>query len=183
MSHGESQWFALYVKSRSERVTEQCLSGKGYEAFSPVYESRRKRSDRMVIINSPLFPGYVFCRFDVTKRLPILTTPGVVTIVGPGNIPEPISPAEIQSLRCVVTSGRAVEPWPLLRQGQRVRIESGPLSGTEGVLLTVKNQLRLVVTITLLQRSIAVEVDRDSVRPLFEQRADYVRQTPLQAAG
>jgi transcription antitermination factor NusG len=162
-----SQWFALYVKSRFERVTEQCLTGKGYEAFSPVYPSKRKRSDRTKVIEAPLFPGYVFCRFDLQRRLPILTTPGVVQIVGAGSQPEPVSLVEIQTLQSVAASGRSVEPWPMLRQGQRVMIESGPLAGTEGILVTVKNHLRLIVTITLLQRSVAVEVDSDSVRPLF----------------
>jgi transcription antitermination factor NusG len=162
------QWFALYVRSHFESATEQCLKGKGYQAFSPSYQILRKRSDRTKKLELPLFPGYVFCCFDANKRLPILTTPGVVKVVGPGNIPEPIELSEIQSIKMVAESGRPVQPWPFLRQGQRVRIDAGPLSGTEGTLLKVKDELRLVISITLLQRSMAVVIDQDSVRPLFD---------------
>jgi len=162
------QWYALYVRSNHERATEQCLKGKGYPAFSPFYQILRKRSDRTKKLELPLFPGYVFCSFDAQKRLPILTTPGVVTVVGAGNVPEPVALEEIHSIQKVAESGRSVQPWPFLRQGQRVRIDAGPLSGTEGTLLKVKDELRLVVSITMLQRSMAVVVDQDSVRPLFD---------------
>lgn len=162
------EWFALYVRSNFEKTIEQCLKEKGYQAFSPFYQTLRKRSDRTKMLDVPLFPGYVFCCFDASKRLPILTTPGIVKIVGAGNIPEPVNLAEIRSVQMVSESGRPVQPWPFLRQGQRVRIEAGPLAGTEGTLLRVKDQLRLVVSITLLQRSLAIEVDQDQVRPLFD---------------
>jgi transcription antitermination factor NusG len=162
------QWFALYVRSHFEKATEQCLRGKGYQAFSPFYQTRRRRSDRTKVLELPLFPGYVFCCFDAHKRLPILTTPGVVNVVGAGNVPEPILLSEILSLRTVAESGQPVQPWPFLRQGQRVRIEAGPLAGAEGALVSVKDQLKLVLSITLLQRSMAVEVDQDLVRPLFD---------------
>jgi len=169
------QWYALYVRSNFEKVTEQCLKGKGYQAFSPFYQTLRKRSDRTAKLDLPLFPGYVFCYFDSNRRLPILTTPGIVHIVGAGNIPEPVALSEIRSIQRVADSGRPVQPWPFLRQGQRVRIEAGPLAGTEGTLLRVKDELRLVVSMTLLQRSVAVEVDQDSVRPLF----DRVQRAPI----
>jgi transcription antitermination factor NusG len=163
----QEQWYALYVRSHFERTAEQCLTGKGYRAFSPFYQSRRKRSDRTRTLDLPLFPGYVFCCFDPHRRMPILTTPGLVNIVGAGNIPEPVDFDEIRSLQTVAQSGRPVQPWPFLRQGQRVRIEAGPLAGTEGTLQRVKDELRLVVSITLLQRSMAVEIEQDLVRPLF----------------
>lgn len=162
------QWYALYVRSHFERTTEHCLKGKGYQAFSPFYQVLRKRADRTKKLELPLFPGYVFCSFDANKRLPVLTTPGVVTVVGGRNGPVPVEVSEIQSIRMVAESGCPVQPWPFLRQGQRVRIDAGPLSGTEGALLRVKDELRLVVSITLLQRSMAVVVDQDSVRPLFD---------------
>jgi transcription antitermination factor NusG len=162
------QWYALYVRSHFEKITEQCLKGKGYQAFSPFYQTLRKRSDRTKTLDLPLFPSYVFCRFDPYKRLPILTTPGIVNIVGAGGSPEAVKQSEIHSIQKVTESGRSVQPWPFLQQGQRVRIEAGPLAGTEGTLLTVKNELRLVVSISLLQRSMAVEIDQDQARPLFD---------------
>jgi transcription antitermination factor NusG len=161
------QWFAIYVRSHFERAVEECLKGKGYQSFSPFYKTIRKRSGRTKILDLPLFPGYVFCCFNPHRRLPILTTPGIVNIVGSGKIPEPINVSEIRSIQRVAESGQSVQPWPFLQQGQKIRIEAGPLSGTEGTLLRVKNQLRLVVSVTLLHRSIAVEIDQELVRPLF----------------
>jgi transcription antitermination factor NusG len=161
------QWFALYVRSHFEKSVEDGLKGKGYPAFSPFYQTVTKRSGRTKVLDLPLFPGYVFCRFDPKKRLPVLKTPGIVNILGPGNVPEPVELSEIRSIQKVAGSGQAVQPWPFLQQGHKVRIEAGPLSGTEGTLLRVKNQLRLIVSITMLQRSMAVEVDQQMVRPLF----------------
>lgn len=166
--HNECEnWFALYVRSHFERAVEQGLRGKGYQAFSPFYQTIRKRSGRTKVLDLPLFPGYVFCRFNPQKRLPILTTPGIVNVLGQGNIPEPVKLSEIQSIQTVAESGRSVQPWPFLHCGQKIRIEAGPLSGTEGTLLRVKNELRLVVSVTLLQRAMAVELDQEFVRPLF----------------
>jgi transcription antitermination factor NusG len=162
-----SRWYALYVRSRHEKVVEGGLKGKGYTAFSPFYRTKRKRVDRIASVDVPLFPGYVFCLFDSNKRLPILTTPGIVGIVGPGNRPEPVDDAEIASIRTLALSGRPVQPWPFLRSGQRVRLQSGPLLGAEGIFLRVKDDYHLVVSITLLQRSVSVVVDKDAVAPLF----------------
>jgi transcription antitermination factor NusG len=171
----DERWYALYVRSHFEKATEQCLKGKGYTAFSPFYRTLRRRPDRNKILALPLFPGYVFCRFNASRRLPILTTPGVVSVVGAGNVPEPVKMSEIQSIQKVAESGRPVQPWPFLLEGQKIRIEAGPLFGTEGTLLKVKDELRLVVSITLLQRSMAVEVDQESVSPLFD-RPRYLPQ-------
>jgi transcription antitermination factor NusG len=165
-------WYALYVRSNFERVAEQCLKGKGYTAFSPFYQTWKKRPDRTKRLDLPLFPGYVFCSFNANKRLPILTTPGVVHIVGAGNTPEPVDVSEIESIQTVANSGRPVYPWPFLNHGHRIRVEAGPLAGSEGTLLKVKDEHRLVVSITLLQRSMAVVVDQDMVRPLYESSGD-----------
>jgi transcription termination/antitermination protein NusG len=162
-----SRWYALYVRSRHEKVVEGGLRGKGYTAFSPFYRTKRKRVDRIAEIDVPLFPGYVFCLFDSTKRLPILTTPGIVGIVGPGNRPEPVDDTEIASIRTLALSGRPVQPWPFLRSGQRVRLQAGPLVGAEGIFLRVKDEYHLIVSVTLLQRSVSVMVEKESVSPLF----------------
>jgi transcription antitermination factor NusG len=161
------RWYAVYVRSRRERVVEGALKGKGYSAFSPFYRTKRRRVDRIAEIDVPLFPGYVFCLFDSNKRLPILVTPGIVGIVGPGNRPEPVDEVEIASIRTLALSGRPVQPWPFLRSGQRVRLQAGPLMGAEGIFLRVKDEYHLVVSITLLQRSVSVIVDNEAVAPLF----------------
>jgi transcriptional antiterminator NusG len=161
------RWFALYVRSRHEKVVESGLRGKGYSAFSPFYRTRRKRIDRIAEIDVPLFPGYVFCCFDPSIRLPILMTPGIVGVVGPGHRPEPVDDAEIASIRTLALSGHPVQPWPFLRSGQRIRLQSGPLMGAEGIFLCVKDQYHLVVSITLLQRAVSVVIEKDAVAPLF----------------
>jgi transcription antitermination factor NusG len=160
------RWYAVYVRSNCEKVVTESFSGKGYSAFSPVYRVVRKRSDRTKEIILPIFPGYVFCQFDSSVRLPILTTPGVVKIVGAGNEPEPVDDAEIQSIHTIVKSDRSVQPWPFLKAGQQVQIMAGPMAGAVGTLLKIKNEYRLIASVTLLRRSVAVEVDHDSVIPL-----------------
>ena len=152
-------WFALRVRSHFENTVATVLGGKGYEWFLPQYKSRRAWSDRIKEIQLPLFPGYVFCRFDPQHRLPVLTTPGIVSVVGIGKMPVPIDDAEIAAIQATVQSGLPSRPWPFLQVGQKVRVESGPLSGLEGILLDLKRQHRLVMSVTLLQRSVAVEVD------------------------
>jgi transcription antitermination factor NusG len=162
-----NSWYALYVRSRHEKVVEDVLRGKGYSAFSPGYRVRRKYSDRTVDVEVPLFPGYVFCQFDAARRLPILTTPGVTFVVSTAGAPQAIEAHEIASLQTIVASGRPVQPWPFLKEGQQVRVQAGPLSGALGTLVRVKNDARLIVSVTLLQRSVAVEIDQDSAAPVF----------------
>jgi transcription antitermination factor NusG len=164
---GADRWYALYVRSRHEKTVENSLRVKGYSVFSPSYRTKRKRVDRIAEIEVALFPGYVFCQFDSNKRLPILTTPGVVGVVGRGNRPEPVDDTEIASIRTVALAGRPVQPWPFLRVGQRVRLQAGPLAGTEGIFLRVKDEYHLVVSITLLQRAVSVVIEKDAVAPLF----------------
>jgi transcription antitermination factor NusG len=164
------RWYAVYVRSHYENVVQESLAGKGYCAFSPCYRMRRKGPDRTTEVIRPLFPGYVFGQFDPSLRLPVLTTPGVVKIVGSRNGPEPIDDAEILSIQAIVKSDRPIQPWPFLRVGQRVEVTAGPLSGVVGTLLKVKDEYRLIASITLLQRSIAVEIDRDSVKPVSQDR-------------
>jgi len=162
-----SRWYALYVRSRHEKVVEGGLRGKGYSAFSPFYRTKRKRVDRIAEIDVPLFPGYVFCCFDSNNRLPILMTPGIVGVVGPGNRPEPVDDAEIASIRTLALSGHPVQPWPFLRSGQQIRLQSGPLMGAEGIFLRVKDEDHLIVSITLLQRAVSVVIEKGAVSPLF----------------
>ena len=165
-ANSEFQWFALLVKSQHERSVATALHGKGYEQFLPLYSVNRRWSDRIKQLALPLFPGYVFCRFDINKRLGVLVTPGVLHVVGAGKVPLPVNDGEIEAIRSIVQSGLQAEPWPFLRLGQRVRIERGSLEGVEGILLAVKKPYRLIVSVTLLQRSVAVELDQDWATPV-----------------
>ncbi len=158
-------WYGLRTKSRFEKVALTSLRNRGFEAYLPLYRSRRRWSDRYVEVESPLFPGYVFCRFDPHHALPILKIPGIVSIVGNAGQPSPIPDCEIAAIQTVLRSGRDAEPWPFLHVGEKVRLRSGSLDGLEGILVRKKSQWRIVVSVTLLQRSVAVEVDRECVTP------------------
>jgi transcription antitermination factor NusG len=161
------RWYALFVRSRHEKVVENSLRSKQYNVFSPSYRTKRKRVDRIAEIEVALFPGYVFCQFDPNRRLPILMTPGVVGVVGRGNTPEPVNDTEIASMRTVALAGCSVQPWPFLRLGQRIRMQSGPLTGIEGIFLRVQDEDHLIVSVTLLQRAVSVVIEGDSVSPVF----------------
>jgi transcriptional antiterminator NusG len=161
----QTAWYALQVRTLHEQSVAAAMRGKGYEEFVPTYERRHRWSDRIRREARPLFPGYVFCRFDPRCRLPILTTPGVRAIVGAGREPVAVDEAEIEAVRRLVRSGLGVEPWPYFNAGDRVEIRDGPLCGVEGVLLEVKRRRRLVVSVTLLHRSVAVEIDGSAVMP------------------
>jgi transcriptional antiterminator NusG len=164
-------WYAIKVRTSSEERVARALEGKGYELFLPTYVESRRYSDRIKKVKSALFPGYIFGRFDVNRRLPILQSEGVEHIVGIGQVAEPIADAEIQAIRAVAACGMNAEPWPYLREGDRVMVQFGGLTGVIGELVQMKgnplhgNQ-RLVLSIHLLQRSISVEIDRGWVRPL-----------------
>ncbi len=160
-----ARWFALRTKSNFERVSAVSLSQKGYETFLPTWRDRRRRRDRAVDIEVPLFPSYVFCRFDFHRRLPILLSPGIIHIVGGGAGPEPVADSEIEALRAIADAQLRTEPWPFLQVGQRVRIAVGPLAGIEGLLIKFKSGHRLVVSVMLLQRSVAAEIDGSWVYP------------------
>jgi transcription antitermination factor NusG len=159
-------WFAVRVRSNFERIAVTHLRERGYEEFAPSHKTERQWSDRKKEIDQFLFPGYVFCRFNPQDRLPVLTAPGVVDVVGWGKIPAPIPDQEIERVRRMVQSGLLVSPWPYLELGQTVLIEHGPLAGMEGILAEVKGRCRLVVSINLLKRSISAEVERSCVRPV-----------------
>jgi transcription antitermination factor NusG len=156
-------WFALQVRMRHETGVADHLQGKGYEWFLPLYKAQRRWSDRVKEVHSPLFPGYLFCRFNPHDRLPILKTPGVTQIVGYSHVPVPVDEQEIQAIRRLVASGVSNFPCPYLEVGSKVRIEAGALRGLEGILMDLKGKRRLVLSITLLQRSVAVEIDSDAV--------------------
>lgn len=160
------RWYALQLRSRWENSTATLLSGKGYQTFLPTYRSAKRGSGRAKEAQAPLFPGYLFCRFNVCDRLPVLITPGVISVVGTGRIPIPVEESEIEAIQTMVSTGMRVEPCPYLEVGQLVRIENGALSGVEGVLTSFRGTRRIVVSISLLRRSVALEIDRSVVCPV-----------------
>lgn len=174
-------WYALQVRARHELLVADYLNGNGYSWFLPQFKLRKRWSDRVKQVDAPLFPGYLFCRFNSQDRLPILKTPGVIQIVGNNRQPIPVDEQEIRAIQALVSSGIPNEPWPYMELGDRVRIESGPLRGLEGLLAEVKGNHRLVLSVTLLQRSVAVEIDSAFVTLLSSNRTRRLDKAPSPA--
>jgi transcription antitermination factor NusG len=164
-------WYALRVKSRFENAVATHLTARGFESFLPMYKSRRRWSDRIRETEVPLFSSYVFCRFDPLDRFPVVSIPGIVNVVSIGKVPTAVDQSEIEAIQATVRSGLHHEPCSYLHIGQKVRIEQGPLNGVEGILLSFKGNQRLILSITLLQRSMAVQIDEAWTRPLDEPTA------------
>ena len=158
-------WYALHVASRYEKPVAGGLEMRGYSTFLPLFRSRRKWSDRFHDIDLPLFPGYVFARLDVNRRLPALVIPGVVRIVGLGKIPVPVDEKEIAAVEAIVESGLLTRPFPFLNVAQPVTIEEGPLRNVTGIVTAIDGAGQLIVSISLLQRSLAVALPRHWIRP------------------
>jgi transcription antitermination factor NusG len=159
-------WFAVQVKTTHEKRVATLFDYKGYEWFVPQYLSRRRWSDRIKEVELPLFPGYVFCRFSPGSRVPILKTPSVLRVVGIGPIPTPIDEREMVALQAATKSGLGISPHPFMQVGQWVRINGGSLYGLEGLIADVRQRDRLILSVTLLQRSVAVEIDSGWVVPI-----------------
>jgi transcription antitermination factor NusG len=171
VDNGGHPWFAVRVRSNHEKVAAEFLRLRGYEEFCPLYKAESRWSDRIKIVDRSLFPGYVFTRLDPEDRLPVLMAPGVVGMVGFGKGPCPIPDHEVENVRRMVQSGLLVTPWPYLSEGQLVLLERGPLTGMEGIVKEVKGTLRIVVSVSLLQRSVSAEIERSWVRPLKESKS------------
>jgi transcription elongation factor/antiterminator RfaH len=159
-------WYALQCWQRKENLIVAHLEGQGFECFLPKYKSIREWSDRKKEVEQPLFPGYLFCRFDYTKRRPVVTTPGVLQVVGCGRTAVPIENDEIEAIQVAVASGIKSQRWPYLEVGEKVKIHTGKLNGLKGILVNFKGNHRVVLSVTLLQRSVALEVDLAWVAPL-----------------
>jgi transcription antitermination factor NusG len=153
------RWYAAYTSANHEkRVAEQFVV-RDVVHFLPVYESVRRWKDRRVTLQMPLFPGYVFVRMALRDRLLVQQVPGVAHLVGFDGTPAPLPDEEIDALRASLENGVWAEPLPYLNVGRRVRLRSGPLAGMQGILLQRKGRFRLVISIELIQRSVAVDVD------------------------
>lgn len=163
--HEYCQWHAVRTRPRWEKIVAQGVASKGYEGFLPLYRKRSQWSDRVKQIDLPLFPGYVFVRGNYSGRPRVITTPGVIGVLSFGGVPAIITDDEMENIKAVTGSGLHAEPWPYLHEGQRVRINAGALTGTEGILIRNKSDCRVVLSVEALFRSIAVEIDRDWVTP------------------
>ena len=170
MRRGLANWYALQVWVRKEAVVATQLQGQGFECFLPKYKSVRQWSDRRKELEQPLFPGYLFCRFNYTERRPIVLTPGVLQVVGNGRAGLPVEDQEIEAIQLAVSSGIAAQPWPYLEVGERVRVHTGKLTGLEGILVNFKGNHRVILSVTLLQRSVALEIDLAWVGSLEKNR-------------
>jgi len=162
MSH---EWFALWTRSRHEKLVRDQLQQKQVEVFLPSIMKWSRWKDRKKQIEWPLFPGYCFARFDASDRLPILKCEGVITIVGTEGYPSPIPPIEIESIRQLIDSELAFDPCPLIKEGTMVEVKAGPLKGVVGRLVRKGSHARLVLSVDLIGQAVSVEVDAADVKP------------------
>jgi len=168
-THDSSDWWALYTRHQHEKTVATMLSAKGFEVFLPLYESTRRWKDRSKLITLPLFPCYVFLRGGLDRRLQVVTTPGVHMILLRGECVAVIPEAEIQAIRRAVEGPFRIEPHPFLKCGERVRVTRGSLEGVEGILVRKKNLYRLVLSVDMMAKSVAMEIDATDVEPVTGQ--------------
>ena len=163
-----TRWYAVSTRSRQEKVAAQFLQGAGISHFLPLVSEMRRWSDRKKVISTPLFSGYVFVQIptDNEQRIQVLKTPGVVQFVGNRGIPSPISEKEIRDIQSVLSNSVACEPYPFLKIGQRVRIVGGALDQIEGTLVGRGSGTKLIISVELIQRSLAISVSDLEVEPV-----------------
>lgn len=159
-------WWAIYTRHQHEKTVAEVLSAKGFQVFLPLYNSVRRWKDRQKLLSLPLFPGYVFVHGDLTRRLQVLNTPGVHMALTHGDRIAAIPGQEIDAIRRTLEGGFLLEPHPFLRCGEQVRVVRGSLQGVEGILVRKKNQFRLVLSVEMLAKSVAVELDAVDVEPV-----------------
>jgi transcription antitermination factor NusG len=162
----QEPWFAAYTLAHHERRVAQQLEERKIGSFLPTYKSVRRWKDRRKLLELPLFPSYVFVQMNPANRLDLLRLPGVLGLVCCQGRPVPVAATEIANLRQGLTGQSTVHPHPYLKAGRKVRIRSGPMVGVEGILVRKRDCARVVLSISLLQRSIAVEIDEADVEPM-----------------
>ncbi len=160
----EQHWYAAYTCAKHEKRVAAELGAREVEHFLPLYSSARRWKDRRVMLDLPLFPGYVFVRLALRDRMRVVQIPSVVRMVGFGGLPTALPDTEMEIMRTGLSQSLDAEPHPFLTVGRRVRITAGPFAGLEGVLKRKKSSLRVVVSLELIQRSVAVDVDAADVR-------------------
>ena len=161
----QPHWYAVYTRSRHEKTVAQQLGHKSVDHFLPLFETIRNWRNGRFRVRLPLFPGYLFVHIALQERLQVLQVPGVVGLVSSNGMPVALPQAEIETIRDALTKGLQAHPHPYLTVGSRVRINSGPLEGLNGILVRKKGQLRVVVSVDLIMRSIAVDIDASEIEP------------------
>lgn len=156
-------WYVVYTRHQHEKSAAQLLIRKGLEVLLPLYRSRSRWSDRTQVVHLPLFPNYLFVQCDLESRVQVLQTAGVCWFLGNAGVPSAIREEEISTIRRMAGSPLNVQPHDYLEHGDRVRVLRGPLAGLTGTLTRVKNQYRVVVSVELLRKSAAVEIDLSDV--------------------
>ena len=164
----QQHWYAAYTSANHEKQVATQLDVRAVEHFLPLYSSVRRWKDRRVMLDLPLFPGYVFIRLALQDRLRVLEIPGVVRLVGFNGQAAALPDEEMKILRSGLSQSLRAEPHPFLTVGRRVRITGGPFAGLEGVLKRKKSSVRVVVTLELIQRSVAVDVDVADVQAVVD---------------
>ncbi len=162
----QSRWYAAYTAPRHEKRVSMELEGQEIHCFLPLYKSVRRWKDRRKQIDLPLFPGYVFVHMALRDRLRVLQLPGVVQLVSFNGKPAALPDAEIEVLRNALTGHASAKPHPYLAVGRRVRVRSGSVAGVEGILVRRKQKFRVVLSIELIKRSMAIEVDESDIEPV-----------------
>jgi transcription antitermination factor NusG len=157
-------WHAIKVRTRSEPVAVAALRNKGYHTLAPTIAERRRYSDRMTVVQTPAFPGYIFCRLDANQKVPVLSCPAVDSIVSFGGVMATVPDEEIDAVCRLLDAG--ARPRPYLAAGQKIRIEYGSLAGLEGILERVGKQNRIVASVQLLQRSVTLDIDEDQIQAI-----------------
>ncbi len=160
------RWYALYTRPRHEKAVAEQLIKREMEAFLPVREVLSRWKDRRKLVQLPLFPGYLFVRTSLTHKRQVVSTDGVVCMVSFQGAPAPIPDEEIEAVREICLTKLPCDPYPYLTEGRWVRVVRGPLAGLSGILVRKKGKHRLVVSIDILQQSVAVEIDADCAVPL-----------------
>lgn len=168
----EPSWYALHTRHQHEKNVARGLEGKGFEVFLPLYTAVHRWKDRDKQLSLPLFPCYVFLRSPLERWQPVLTTPGVHSVLGFGGKRSMIPSSEIEAIRRMIGSPMKAEPHPFLKCGDRVRLRAGSLQGLEGILIRKRNVWKLLVSVEMLQRSVAVEVDASIVEPVAARTRD-----------
>ena len=161
-----SEWYTVRVRYRFEKLVANALKAKDYEEYLPLYRKTSADSKRRSQAYKPLFSGYVFCRGDLSQLPHLVETPGVVGLLTFGDGPARIPDQEIQAIKTALQSGAQLEEWPYLHAGQAVRVTRGALAGIEGTLVSFKGECRMVLSIQVLCRSVALQIDRAWVSPI-----------------
>ena len=164
MISDEVKWYAIYVRSRHEKQVHSTFLQRGVYSYLPLIDTIRQWADRKKKVSLPLFNGYVFVRIDLREILKVLTVDGVVRIVGSGRNPIPIPDEQIDAIRLILNEDYRTEDIPFFKEGESVKIVAGPLRGLSGFLLRNTSKLRFVVSVEMIGRSVAVEINPHILR-------------------